>query len=541
MDKFTVAGDTGNNAGWGGSSIGLDHTNTSKLVRSLYVSIGTVGLRWNDITLDGSGIPTSAAGHVNLTGSTGMTDPRVMVRVNDIDNVSATRLIVKDVRASGGASNNVNRWTPFNTSNAAVAAEQWEAASGLQTFGGFYDSTEKVMYALNSNGVIKYESGDSYWSSTSMTSQRWVGHSWYDSVGTSSISITNKALTSNVATLTTSGAHGYHAVNDIGKWIEIRGVDSTFNGHYQITSVPTTTTFTYAKTASNVTSVAATGTASMGTYETQLSPIASVSLKKRAAMNVTVGTIPYAVGEFPDKARVYVAAGTTMPTLTTTVSTSWKLREEITYPDSSVVVTPLASPSGDRPNNTATNTFTQINSPSEIRSSTGNSFWKGDDTAQFYQLILNAGNDASTGAGNKPALRIGNIAGIHMRLDGNEIIAMDNDTTQGNLFLNSGGYTIAANSGGQFKIGSSGSLFKQIRSGLTTDTTNASGELGVSHGGGTAPDHIVWSLNDTGTTATQSTLAAVSSTGFTIQCRNSTGAVTASGVSKNIRWIAIWV
>jgi hypothetical protein len=66
------------------------------------------------------------------------------------------------------------------------------------------------------------------------------------------VSITNKALTSNVATLTTSAAHGLC----IGMQIVITGVDATFNGEYRITSVPTTTTFTYAKTATNVPSTA---------------------------------------------------------------------------------------------------------------------------------------------------------------------------------------------------------------------------------------------------------------------------------------------
>jgi hypothetical protein len=68
-------------------------------------------------------------------------------------------------------------------------------------------------------------------------------------------SVSNKALTSNVATLTTSSAHGFA----VGMEITVSGVDATFNGTYTIASVPTTTTFTYAKTASNVTSQAATG------------------------------------------------------------------------------------------------------------------------------------------------------------------------------------------------------------------------------------------------------------------------------------------
>jgi hypothetical protein len=66
------------------------------------------------------------------------------------------------------------------------------------------------------------------------------------------VSITNKALTSNVATLTTSVAHGLST----GMEITITGVDATFNGTYTLTGAPTTTTFTYAKTATNVTSTA---------------------------------------------------------------------------------------------------------------------------------------------------------------------------------------------------------------------------------------------------------------------------------------------
>lgn len=64
--------------------------------------------------------------------------------------------------------------------------------------------------------------------------------------------ITNKALTSNVATLTTGVAHGYEA----GQRVEISGVDATFNGTYTITAVPTPTTFRFAKTATDVVSAA---------------------------------------------------------------------------------------------------------------------------------------------------------------------------------------------------------------------------------------------------------------------------------------------
>jgi hypothetical protein len=67
-------------------------------------------------------------------------------------------------------------------------------------------------------------------------------------------SVTNKALTSNVATLTTAVAHGL----SVGQTVGITNVDATFNGTFVVLSVPTTTTFTYAKTATDVVSAAVT-------------------------------------------------------------------------------------------------------------------------------------------------------------------------------------------------------------------------------------------------------------------------------------------
>ena len=74
-------------------------------------------------------------------------------------------------------------------------------------------------------------------------------------IGTT-VSVTNKELTSNVATLTTAVAHGL----GVGQVVTVSGVDATFNGTYTITVVGSTTTFSYAKTATNVASAAATGT-----------------------------------------------------------------------------------------------------------------------------------------------------------------------------------------------------------------------------------------------------------------------------------------
>jgi hypothetical protein len=80
-----------------------------------------------------------------------------------------------------------------------------------------------------------------------------------NTISTITKTVSNKALTSNVATITTSATHGF-SVGDIAV---ITGVDATFNGTYYVTGVPTTTTFTFDKTNANVTSASAAGSVSV--------------------------------------------------------------------------------------------------------------------------------------------------------------------------------------------------------------------------------------------------------------------------------------
>lgn len=70
------------------------------------------------------------------------------------------------------------------------------------------------------------------------------------------VAVTNKALTSNVATLTFDSYHNL----PVGSSIVVSNVDATFNGTYTVASTPSKTTITYVKTASNVVSTVATGT-----------------------------------------------------------------------------------------------------------------------------------------------------------------------------------------------------------------------------------------------------------------------------------------
>ncbi|HUP80888.1 MAG TPA: hypothetical protein VM260_20225, partial [Pirellula sp.] len=62
-------------------------------------------------------------------------------------------------------------------------------------------------------------------------------------IGTESRSVTNRSLLSDIVTLTTTTDHNYV----VGQSIVVSGIGSAFDGNYTIASVPTSTTFTYAR------------------------------------------------------------------------------------------------------------------------------------------------------------------------------------------------------------------------------------------------------------------------------------------------------
>lgn len=114
--------------------------------------------------------------------------------------------------------------------------------------------------------------------------------------------ISNKALTSNIATLTTGAVHSY-AIGDV---VTVAGVDTTFDGTYVVASVPTTTTFTYALTATNVTSVAV-SPAGIISRNAGLSGVAiSNKYKKNTVATLTATAHGLVVGD-----TVFIAIGDT--------------------------------------------------------------------------------------------------------------------------------------------------------------------------------------------------------------------------------------
>lgn len=148
------------------------------------------------------------------------------------------------------------------------------------------------------------------------------------------------------------------------------------------------------------------------------------------------------------------------------------------------------------------------------------------------QTILTSTQDVNANAGNMPPLRVGDINGDHLRIDGNEIQAMDDDDTVGGILINVAGGTI--------KLGESSSTIRKIRFGTTTDTASANGDLTIPHGMGATPDHII--VNGRGQEGTANLYMPwdANSTRFLVRVRvSSTGVPIGSGTSRTVDWIAI--
>jgi hypothetical protein len=135
-------------------------------------------------------------------------------------------------------SKGLNVWTKGQATLLKASDSQHVTTGGIQANGRPWQYARSIQWTKNSNkydGILLADEYDVDKIFPAIT-----------------VSISNKALTTNVATLTTTAAHGL----SVGMQITITGVDATFNGEYRITGVPTTTTFTYAKTAADVASAA---------------------------------------------------------------------------------------------------------------------------------------------------------------------------------------------------------------------------------------------------------------------------------------------
>lgn len=149
------------------------------------------------------------------------------------------------------------------TSESTVA--EWDA---LEISGGGYTTYKDVVEAGSYNiSTQRFEMPkvDALYQATG------AGYTYnkvYVVLGTfSTATITDTEVTGGVATITTSGAHGFTP----GEEVLIQGTtDTDYEGYYSIVGTPTSTSFTYVLAVADKVSAASTGTASTTTEETYI-------------------------------------------------------------------------------------------------------------------------------------------------------------------------------------------------------------------------------------------------------------------------------
>lgn len=167
---------------------------------------------------------------------------------------------------------------------------------------------------------------------------------------------------------------------------------------------------------------------------------------------------------------------------------------------------------------------------------------RGDGYARISELyaqktILTSDQDVTAGAGNTPPLRIGNINTVHMRIDGNEIQAMDTDSTVGALILQQGGGVLNTNGVTEYRM--FGRTFRGIDWGERTDTTDANGDITVNHALGAVPAFAIVSGSSQAGVPNLYMPHTYTSTNFKVRCRTDAGTPLASGLSRTVAWFAV--
>ena len=165
---------------------------------------------------------------------------------------------------------------------AAAATAAAAAATAAQTTA---DGKNKVYRQATEPSVGTFSNGD-LWFDTDADNKTYR----YSIASTSSV--TFKSLTSNVATLTVATAHLFVP----GQSVSVSGVGSPFDGTYTVTSVPTTTTFSYSRVNADIgTSAVSPAGAAISTAGFYAVLYGNDSLANLSANKLTTGTIDASV------------------------------------------------------------------------------------------------------------------------------------------------------------------------------------------------------------------------------------------------------
>ncbi len=451
--------------------------------------------RYND---DGTGAVVTAT---NITDNQNLRS----INVGSFD-FGASRWVI----TTQGTTTKTARHYITNTSGTHQTGELFLSPHNFKLVGAAWDGTRftslgENYYHYEHTGIAK--SGSTTWS---------VKSTWHD-LDISTVAVSNKVANGTTATLTVPTSHGFVE----GDVAVVAGVDATFNGTHTLTSV-TSTTVSYAL-AATVGSTAASGTVGTNEYETSMSPGVAFTITRRAKLNFAVASNIPDTGRRndPDRARFYAS--------NTGISGSHYRQADLAAGGISQAFTADPTFSGT----TTTTTVFPAGTAAKFISSNGKLEISADGNALFGST-----SDVNTSAGNKPPLRIGDPAGLHIRADGNEIQAMADDDTAGALTLNAGGGNIGMNGASAVSFG--GSTVTAWNWGNTTCTANASGEDTVTHGLGGTPAIVVATVGSTGSSTLRISVLSYASTTFTVGARNSsTNATAVNGTNFTVRWIAI--
>ncbi|HUC20204.1 MAG TPA: hypothetical protein VMR98_01775, partial [Candidatus Polarisedimenticolaceae bacterium] len=145
------------------------------------------------------------------------------------------------------------------------------------------------------------------------------------------------------------------------------------------------------------------------------------------------------------------------------------------------------------------------------------------------QTILTSTQDVTATSNNMPPLRIGDINGEHLRIDGNELQAMDTDTLPGQFIINQGG--------GPVKLGIGSQAFTTIDMGFKALAAGPGGQDTVAHNLNGTPD-VVLAMPFTSGAFRHVQVSARTSTNFTIQVLDAAGAAVANSTLQ-IFWMAV--
>ena len=245
-----------------------------------------------------------------------------------------------------------------------------------------YMSFSSETGALKVTGTINAHSGN-------FTDHVYVGEA------ATTFYIDNKQLTDNFATLRTTEAHSFA----IGDSVTVINVDSTFNGTYTITATPTSTTFKYAKTATNVSSTA-------------VSPFGSVSSDSSKDGIIKVGVADTGItiegtGD-PETSAIYAGAGNYGNADTgfwMDATGRFSLKDKLTF-DSSGNLTVSGTVNASAGNFTSTVTIGQSSTQGKLQVGTGTS---------YFEIV-------GTNAANTTAIKTNgaayNISGVWLSADG---------------------------------------------------------------------------------------------------------------------------